>query len=354
MNKAKKQKILFYALPGIGDALMMFPAIRALKENLKCKISVLTMYKPVFEICNSNKNIDEVFFWDYFNISKFATYKFLLSIKRKIKPDISIMGYPANRVQYSLLSLFFSGKKRYGHRYIKRDFISFNWLYSKTIRQDGKLHNVIENLKIINLILPEIDIDKYSNLNLELGAKELLFAKRYFNNFSNKKIVGIHAGSAILKNHKKRRWPKEKFKILIKELEKKGFQTILFGSRLESDLNNYIKGNSEIFYSESLLKTAAIIKHLPIFLSGDTGLMHLAASVNTTIIALFGPTNLKYIHPFCKSYKIISKNYPCQPCFEYSSKALKCKEYNDFRCIKDISVDSVLKEIVSFFSKKRL
>ena len=212
------------------------------------------------------------------------------------------------------------------------------------MKKSPERHCVLENLELIKLLKPKLDIKKYAKLNVDLRQENKEFAENYFkkHNF-NKKLIGIHAGCSTYKNHFFKRWPKEKFQELVKILSQKNHQVILFGDKSEYSLNQKIaKGtNTIIFYNDSILNTAAIIKNLDLFISNDSGLMHLACACDCKVLAIIGPTNKKYIHPFCQKYLIAENENSCRACFEYSKIPIRCKKYKDFRCIKDISVKEV-------------
>jgi heptosyltransferase-2 len=70
--------------------------------------------------------------------------------------------------------------------------------------------------------------------------------------------------------------------------------------------------------------------------------MHIAASLGLKVVAIIGPTNQKYIHPWKTEHHIVCLNLDCSPCFFYSPKPLIC--YRDdvkFKCIKELTVDMV-------------
>ena len=71
--------------------------------------------------------------------------------------------------------------------------------------------------------------------------------------------------------------------------------------------------------------------------------MHIAAALNLKVIAIIGPTNPHYIHPWKTEHKIVTLNLDCAPCFFYSPKPLICtREDVNFKCIKELSVEMVI------------
>ena len=52
--------------------------------------------------------------------------------------------------------------------------------------------------------------------------------------------------------------------------------------------------------------------------------MHIAAAMNTKIIALFGPTDPQRTGPAGKQHFVIQKKIRCSPCFKKKCKSLVC------------------------------
>ena len=82
-----------------------------------------------------------------------------------------------------------------------------------------------------------------------------------------------------------------------------------------------------------------------LFIGGDTGPMHLAASQNTPIIALMGPTDPKRNGPYNKNSIVIQKNIKCKNCWSQ-----ECPYNNE--CMGKISVDEVYKTASNLWSEK--
>jgi heptosyltransferase-2 len=165
-------------------------------------------------------------------------------------------------------------------------------------------------------------------------------------------VVGFHPGCATLKNHIKRRWEPEKFAQLGKRLiQDKNAKILLFGGPEEDQLKESIKKmtdseNSFVVKTERFLQSIAIMKRSDVFVTNDSALMHIASALGLRIVAIIGPTNEYYIHPWKTEYKIASLYLECSPCFFYSPKPLTCSRTDvKFKCIKELSVDMVLNKV---------
>ncbi|MEX2054673.1 MAG: glycosyltransferase family 9 protein, partial [Candidatus Andersenbacteria bacterium] len=92
-----------------------------------------------------------------------------------------------------------------------------------------------------------------------------------------------------------KRWPLEHFAAVGKALAQKyNAHILIFGGPDETaqmqELAKQLPGIASQV-TAPLLTTAAAIKHCAIFLSNDSGLMHVAAAVGVPTYGLFGPTD---------------------------------------------------------------
>ncbi|MGC3966623.1 MAG: glycosyltransferase family 9 protein [Pirellulales bacterium] len=88
----------------------------------------------------------------------------------------------------------------------------------------------------------------------------------------------------------------------------------------------------------TLLGSAELIRRAHLFITGDTGPMHIAAAVGTPIVALFGPADPLKTGPYTTDAIVLTKRLPCAPCF-----AKQCPlGHRPAKCMTDISVDDVV------------
>ena len=132
-------------------------------------------------------------------------------------------------------------------------------------------------------------------------------------------------------------------------IEEEKIRILVFGGTLEDELKmkvaHEIGKGAYAVYESTMTQAAALITRCRLMVSGDTGLMHVAGAVDVPVVAIFGPTNIDWVYPYRSTYRLVSKNLPCSPCFYYSTRPLSCDLYGDFRCIKDITVEEVLAEV---------
>lgn len=347
-------KILIIALSGIGDALMFTPALKLLKESYPAsQIDALVMFKGVQEIYSRLDEITNIHYYDYLKASRTASLAFTLSLRNKY--DISINVYPSNRKEYNLISYLIGAKKRAAVKYLRQGNFNLSFLNNVLIKENDALHNVEENVLLTGKLTDKI-YEEIPPLNFPLKEEENDYAEKYLSGLpitDSGFTAGFHPGCATLKNHAKRRWETEKFaalgKILIKEKDAK---ILVFGGPDEAELKNSIlsalpPSNAWGVDTDSLAKTAAVMKRCNIFITNDSSLMHVASALKLKTVAVIGPTNTNYIHPWQTDYRIASLNLECAPCFHYSPKPLTCaRDDMQFKCIKELEVSLVYEKIL--------
>lgn len=125
-------------------------------------------------------------------------------------------------------------------------------------------------------------------------------------------------------------------------LEKKA-AVIFTGSAADRDVNlriiSRMKQPAENWAGETSLKELAALAALSdLFITTDTGPMHLAAAAGAKVLALFGPTAPWRTGPYGKSQITVRTGIECSPCFKRT-----CED--NVRCMEGISVEDVMSKI---------
>ncbi|MBS1518053.1 MAG: glycosyltransferase family 9 protein [Bacteroidetes bacterium] len=342
-------KILINALSGNGDALMFSPSLKILKEKLPdSRIDMLVMFRSVREMYKENPFLNEIHFIDFLKQSKLRSLSQVRQLSKN-EYDISVNVYPANRLEYNVLNAFLGAKKKLAHHYLHTDIFRAEFFNDVLIDEVKDRHNVLQNLDLIKKIVNTEDKEA-GPMEIYISADHQQNAENWIreNNFENKRLVGFHPGSSLLKNHIHKRWDKEKFVHLAGELiTKYDAEILLFGN--EFDLNNEIKkgiGNrSHIASGPDYMDSVARMKYCSLFVSNDTAFLHTSAALKLPVIGIFGYTNYKELFPWKTEYRIIRKELDCSPCFYNSPKPAQCKWSGDdeFKCMKNISLEEVFK-----------
>ncbi|MDD4871335.1 MAG: glycosyltransferase family 9 protein, partial [Kiritimatiellae bacterium] len=157
------------------------------------------------------------------------------------------------------------------------------------------------------------------------------------------KVVTIHPGSTS----RYKQWDITKFISLIRALIlKHGCSVALIGSCSDADQTRTILESTldlkekiaSFVDSLTLQKTAELLRQSSLFVSGDSGLSHLATAVGTPTVVIFGPTDPAKWGLRDARHGIARKNLACSPCFIFGYHKL-CRSVE---CMAGISAEEVL------------
>ena len=140
----------------------------------------------------------------------------------------------------------------------------------------------------------------------------------------------------------RKRWPY--FRELAKRLIENGDTPVLIGGRGEAQRFNqadWPEGVVNCLGKYSVPQTAGLLKKCDIVVANDSGPAHIAAALDVPTFVLFGPTRIAKNKPLGARVSIITKELACSPC-QYTERWQKC---TDWRCLSEISVDDVMREI---------
>src|SRR4051812_15869508 len=91
-----------------------------------------------------------------------------------------------------------------------------------------------------------------------------------------------------------KQWPVERYAEVARELGAQGIRSLINHGPGEEELAAHVEQNSDghaVASSFTISQLMAITRKASLFVGGDTGPMHLAALLNVTVVALFGPTD---------------------------------------------------------------
>lgn len=158
--------------------------------------------------------------------------------------------------------------------------------------------------------------------------------------------IAISTGSSPRWSSKK--WGIEHYEKLIKNLLSHGFQITLIGSKLEEEDASYLEYKfpsiSNHVGKTTLSELKKLLANVALYIGNDSGPTHIAASVSTDTLTIFGPTDIQHSPKF-GNYKGIhlyakpSQNVLCHPCYKGT-----CPTQHE--CMQSIGAEHVLKLVL--------
>lgn len=139
-----------------------------------------------------------------------------------------------------------------------------------------------------------------------------------------------------------KRWPAESFRTVARMLgEHQPSFFVIVGSDSEISLAEELAAGMEpppalLAGKTTLSELAAIIGLSQLFITNDTGPMHIANALGIPLVAVFGPTDHSITGPFQEPSVFIRNEAPCWPCLYRECPF-------DHRCMRDIQPEVVFK-----------
>lgn len=162
-------------------------------------------------------------------------------------------------------------------------------------------------------------------------------------------VVGVHASGG----REIKQWPPERFGEVAARLARERGATIVLtgspGDRTQVDLARRALSSARVIDlagSLDLLTLAAVLERLDLFITGDTGPMHLATAVGTPVVAVFGPSDPVRYAPRDERHRIVRIDLPCSPCNRIRLPPVRCVGHTP-DCLAGIGVESVYQAALS-------
>jgi heptosyltransferase II len=139
-----------------------------------------------------------------------------------------------------------------------------------------------------------------------------------------------------------KRWPIEHFAELAARLAADGVVVIVLGSAKERELGERIRavaGESSVRNlcgTTSLADAVDLLASVPIVITNDSGLLHVAAATDAHVVALYGSSTPNYTPPLTAANTIFYTGIECSPCFE------RVCPLGHLKCLREITVATVL------------
>jgi heptosyltransferase-2 len=159
----------------------------------------------------------------------------------------------------------------------------------------------------------------------------------------NRRLVGISPGAAY---GTAKRWPAERFAELALRLSRDlGAVPVFFGSQEEAPLAESLlpkAGGAAVSLAgkTSLGEFMSLIPGCDLYISNDTGAMHVAAAFGVPTLAIFGPTDELATRPLGSHVQLIVGHAECRPCL-LRHCPIDHRAMNYHCCMNSVSVEAV-------------
>jgi len=320
-NLRKNSRIVMLAIHALGDTIMFLPTIKAASRSFPdSDIRILTRNKSVEEMLDFarlplNVSVDYI---GAFNSWRFRLSPFNLLVLLKVirlKPDIIVSMTRLNNYLTPILMKLVRSKVTIGE--------SHGWgrcLLTHPVETDRKANRVLRNLSLLNAL--KIPLPSEPDLRLFPDKESLNKAVALVKTFLSRppKICFALAPCATL-GQRWRLWPCRHWARLMEMLTEK-FDAACFllggsseeenriGDEIMQNLPNEVRAYN-LVGRLPIKDTIALISLMDYICGIDCGLLHIAASVDTFIHAIWSITQIEH-YPFTEKKQIITVDCQCR------------------------------------------
>jgi lipopolysaccharide heptosyltransferase II len=342
-------KILLVRLRQIGDVIFTTPAVAALRRQFPAAHLTYLVEPPAAPVVAGNPHLDAVIVTP----RRRGIAGMLADINlgwrlRRAHYDLAIDFHGGPRA--SLLTLMSGAPRRIGYNVVAR-----RWMYTDIVERPRELrrrHSVENQWDLLTAL--EVDSPTPAanpvEMPVDLGAKASVnqrLAAAGVTADEDLAVIHVSASSPF------RRWPLPSFVETVAALASQaGRRVIITSGPSEREAANGIvndaRGKLPIGDRHrvlgcgdfSLAELRALLERSALFIGGDSGPLHLAATTRVPIVAIFGPTpserSAPWRDPALPSELIEIDGLPCRPCDQ------RVCEPGDFRCLTRIDAPRVI------------
>jgi len=320
----QNKKLLILRFGAIGDVVHTTALFRSLKNYYpEIEIHYATFKAPSLLIEN-DPDLEKV--W----VLEGKTYKHLLNLAKELrreKFDVFINLQPS--IKTKVFSLILGAKK------------------TVTYKKTFKLHAVENFWRTAKPVFKDIILDKEIKIFLPEEASERI--KSLIE--PDKKVIGFNMGVSSVRQGRK--WPLAYWTELAEALVNKfNCQIVLTGSDEDAEEANILENSSQNITSFcgklSLTESAALMQRCSIVISGDTGPLHIATTVGTSAVGLYGAAPISRTGPYGSNAFALKADLECIPCNRRKCKFQETSnQYNP--CMLKLTPDKVLTIIDDIF-----
>ena len=288
------KRILVFSFSFIGDAVLSTAVIQPLRAHFPDAHITFLVGPRAFDLLATDPNIDAALVYD--NQGEHAGWKGRLRLIKTLRLDKFDL---VVNLRDSLMARCI-GAKHWG-----------------LLHGDGNRHAVTRYLEV----LQGHNVDTTdAHPHLQLTEVEHAAAHRFLaeaGRISEQLLIGIHPGG----NWEYKLWDAKNYAQLANVLcQEQKASILLFAGPNERELQAQVTQVMDVppilVKTENLRHLAALISACDVYIGNDTGPMHIAAAVDTPVVALFGSTNHIRSGPCGDKHTVVQSGIDlgCNPC----------------------------------------
>jgi heptosyltransferase-2 len=330
---------------------MCEPAVRGLRQQFPHADIAMLVRPAVAELWIGHPAINRVLLYDYKGRHAGLTGKWSLAGQlRREKFDLAVLFQ--NAFEAALLAWLAGIPRRYGYATDGRSVLLTDPI---PVDKGALVHQVRyywDLLKPLGLSgepsRPDFPVSQTEEDDLARRLREAGIGASDF-------VIGINPGSIY---GGAKRWIPERFAEVAERLGQTLRQTraqdvsaMIVGGKGEEALGRDIAARLSLRSvvlsgATTVRELMAAVKRCGLFLTNDTGPMHIASAMGVPMVAVFGPTDWRTTSPYGSAHALVRTPVECAPCM-----LRECPI--DHRCMTGVSVDQVYEAALLSLSGRR-
>jgi heptosyltransferase-2 len=350
LDPKRIQNLLIRGTNWVGDSILSLPALKRVRQifpQAHITLLVLPWVSGIYDECTA---VDEVVVYD-----RAATHRGLQGRIRLVRWlrqrrfDAAILFQ--NAFEAALLAALAGIPIRAGY-----DRDGRGWLLSHRVPVDQRVSQLHQTYYYLDLIDQLLQCERVAlstaalrastdptpgmpDISLQVSHSRKLLAKAIMQargvDFRTN-VVGVNPGASY---GSAKRWLSDRYASLLDKLIEHEAAVVIFGAANEIAIAQSIQSTMRhppviLSGRTRLSELIAMIACCNLFITNDSGPMHLAAALRVPTLAIFGPTDAIATGPMSPSAVVLNKSVECSPCL-----LRECPI--DHRCMTQISVEEV-------------
>ena len=340
MSARSIKKILVRGPNWIGDAVLSEPALSAVGRMFPEAEVTLLVHPSIADLFQGHPGVQHLEVYDHHGIHKGISGKWALAqTLRRRRFDLAILFQNAFE---AALGAFLSGIPwRYGYARDGRSFMLTDAIpVTKETAALHQVHYYLDLVKPLGMCATVKEPHLYVSAQ-ERGAMHERLAE--WGVGTHDKILGINPGSLY---GGAKRWLPTRFaetadRVVKAWQEAQGVpvRVLIVGAKGEEELGQAIATQMQLpplvlSGKTTIRELMAVVTRCDLFLTNDTGPMHLATALGVPVVAVFGPTDWRTTAPVGGDHRVVRHHVECAPCL-----LRECPI--DHRCMTQVTVDQV-------------
>ncbi len=325
------ERILIIRPGGLGDAVLTFPMVQALKTFYpQGAVDVLAETRNA-HIYTINPFINTIHAYDK---NPVTTLRRLRRTGYDLVIDTEQFHHLSALIANALRPKYLCGFDTCCHGKFQTHRVSY----------DDHTYEALSFLSLVEALVDQPVAFDPNKSFVHLSDDLTKWAKAKLGFLHQRPVATISPGASAAY----RLWPAERYAAVIRWLAGQGFFTVILGGKDTAEYAGKItiglSGDDvrNLSGCTTLARAAAVIQQGQIHVSADTGILHLAYGLATPTVALFGPGNYEKWAPPGRQHVIVRKPVSCSPCTRMGHTP-KCP-YR-VACMASIRVDDVTRAI---------